>query len=65
MGHIKEVLLTSAEKVLGLPKAKWQIWVMKEVLGFCDHRRTLKSDKLKTLRQQLPKVGSVGKFGMA
>ena len=41
-GGIKEVLLTTAEEVLGRKRKRIQPWVSNEVLDLCDKRRELK-----------------------
>ena len=43
--EIKEVLLTTAEEVLGRKRRKTQPWVTNEVLDLCDRRRELKGKK--------------------
>ena len=42
---LKEVLLLTAEEVLGRQKKKIQLWVTNEVLDLCDQRRQLKQQK--------------------
>ena len=42
---IKEVLLTTAEEVLGRKRRKIQPWVTNEVLDLCDKRRELKGKR--------------------
>ena len=42
---LKEVLLLTAEKVLGRQRKKIQPWVTNRVLDLCDQRRQLKQHK--------------------
>ena len=44
-GNIKEVLLTTADEVLGKPRRKKQPWITSDILDLCDERRALKKDK--------------------
>ena len=43
----KEMLLSTAEQVLGKQKKKNQFWVTNEVLDLCDQRRHLSTQALK------------------
>ena len=42
---LKEVLLSTAEEVLGTLRKKIQLWVTNEVLDLCDQRQQLKEQK--------------------
>ena len=42
---LKEVLLSTAEEVLGRQRKKIQPWVTNKVLDLCNHRRQLKEQK--------------------
>ena len=44
-GNIKEVLLTTAEEVLGKRQKKIQLWIMNEVLDLWDKRQELRGKK--------------------
>lgn len=44
-GNIKEVLLNTADEVIGRPRRKKQPWITSEILDLCDERRTLKQAK--------------------
>jgi exonuclease III len=42
---LKEVLISTAEEVIGRKRSKKQQWVTDEILDLCDKRRTLKKEK--------------------
>ena len=43
--NIKEVLLSSAEEVLGKQRKRKQPWVTDDILDLCDERRALKKER--------------------
>ena len=44
-GNIKEVLITTADEVLGRRKRKIKPWVTDDILNLCDERRKLRQEK--------------------
>ena len=43
--NLKEVLISTAEEVIGRKRSKKQLWFTNDILDLCDERRTLKREK--------------------